>query len=70
MGDVRIEITGPLSTEICADLSEFFPFVASLADFLRVTVWARARPSSTPNPDFSPFCATGLNKIKHLQLIF
>jgi hypothetical protein len=27
-------------------------------------------PSSTPNPDFSPFCATGLNKIKHLQLIF
>jgi hypothetical protein len=29
-----------------------------------------APPSSTPNPDFSPFCATGLNKIKHLQLIF
>jgi DNA-binding transcriptional regulator YiaG len=30
----------------------------------------REPPSSTPNPDFSPFCASGLNKIKHLQLIF
>jgi hypothetical protein len=28
-----------------------------------------APPSSTPNPDFSPFYASGLNKIKHLQLI-
>jgi hypothetical protein len=28
-----------------------------------------ARPSSTPNHNFPLFCPSGLNKIKHLQLM-
>jgi hypothetical protein len=41
-----------------------------VAGFFAAAAFAQAPPSSTPNPDFSPFYASGLNKIKHLQLIF
>jgi hypothetical protein len=46
-------------------LREFLIYKSATPGAMRL-----ALPSSTANPDFSRFRLSGLNKIKHLQLMF
>jgi hypothetical protein len=54
----------PIARKVAADLNVVLTDAALTAEI------TAANPSSTANPDFSRFRLSGLNKIKHLQLMF